>query len=62
MTITKEVDSKPWSMYSWKDKPIKHQPTYTDTEELASVLEDIENAPKIVDVQDICILKDQIKQ
>ena len=44
---------KPWSLYSWKSKPIKHQPTYSDNEELHDVLKEIEHAPKIVEVQDI---------
>jgi len=60
--FSKDEEPKPWSLYSWKSKPIKHQPTYSDKEELSAVLQEIESTPKIVEVQDICILQSQLKK
>lgn len=56
-----DICPKLWGLYSWKSKPIKHQPTYDDGEELAKTLKEIENAPKIVSVEDIHSLKAQLK-
>ena len=56
-----EASPKLWGLYSWKNKPIRHQPKYDDLEELDKTLREIENAPKIVSVEDTHSLKDQLK-
>mmetsp|Transcript_10131 Transcript_10131/g.8928 ORF Transcript_10131/g.8928 Transcript_10131/m.8928 type:complete len:260 (+) Transcript_10131:29-808(+) len=63
--LSKEVPKivqKPWSLYSWKNKPIKHQPAYSDKDELSDVLKEIEHAPKIVEDSDISYLQEEIRQ
>lgn len=58
----KEAPANPWSLYSWKAKPIKHQPAYSDKEELATALKEVDNAPRIVSIQDILSLQENMKQ
>lgn len=62
MGIAEDTSSRIWSLYSWKNKPIRHQPEYEDLDELDKVLQEIESAPKIVGVEDICDLKHQLKE
>lgn len=60
--LEQESVPKLWNLYSWKNKFIRHQPVYDDTEGLNKVLKEIENAPKIVTVDDISDLKCQLTE
>lgn len=37
-----------WKINSWKDKPIKHQPVYTDQGKIESVLKELSTFPPLV--------------
>lgn len=51
-----------WGLYSWKSKPIRHQPPYEDKEGLSKALKEIEKAPGIVEVNRIHSLLEELKE
>jgi len=51
-----------WTRLSWKEKSIRHQPPYEDTEELRKVLDKIDKVPGIVEVERIHTLRNQLKE
>ena len=39
---------KKWTLYSWRDYPVKHIPKYEDEKELSMVLKKISSFPPLV--------------
>ena len=50
----------PWSLTSWRQKPIKQQPTYGNAAALADVLNVIRTYPPLVFVGEVDNLKRQL--
>ncbi len=49
-----------WNPSSWRDKPIKQQPTYPDQEALKKVLNELKNYPPLVFAGEVRNLKEQL--
>jgi len=51
-----------WNIKSWRDKPIKQQPTYEDQEALKEVEEKLKNFPPLVFAEEVRSLKEQLAE
>jgi 3-deoxy-7-phosphoheptulonate synthase len=53
---------KEWNLKSWREKPIKQQPTYEDIDELKSVEEKLKKFPPLVFAEEVRSLKKQMAE
>jgi 3-deoxy-7-phosphoheptulonate synthase len=51
-----------WNLKSWREKPIKQQPTYEDIDELKSVEEELRKFPPLVFAEEVRSLKEQMAE
>jgi len=49
--------SKPWSLFSWKDKPIVQNVVYNDKEKYENVIEKLGILPPLVHQDEVKLLK-----
>jgi len=53
---------KQWNVKSWREKPIKQQPTYEDKEALQAVEDELKKFPPLVFAEEVRSLKEQLAE